>query len=172
MSNGASAQAAGRHVAMVADVAFLASVGKRVYNNYRALGWSQFDAMNKAGSMAIQWRILVRACLFTPVVLFLAILSAESMGDRWGNAAAFWTFAPGLILIPITAGIVYCKLIDHSLFERRFLYWVFAIPARPFRNVHLFWVMTIPWWPILGLSCLAMSPWLNTGPFAPGDLFG
>lgn len=155
---------------MVADVAVTASVGKKVYDNYRDLGWAPADALIKAGALAIQWRILIRACLFTPVLVLIAVLYAERMEDKWGFAAAFWTYGPGLLLIPVTAGIVYAKLVDESLFERRFLYRVFQVPARLFRNVHLFWVMSIPFWPILLLSCLAMSPWLGTGPWEPGGM--
>jgi hypothetical protein len=157
---------------MVADVAFLGAIGKRVYDNYRDLGWHPRDCVMQGGVMALQWRILVRACLFTPVLVAIAIFHAEQMEDRHGFGPAFWTFGPGLLLIPVTAGIVYVILVDRSLFKRRFLYRLFQVPARPFRNVALFWTMSIPFWPIVLLSCLAMSPWLNTGPFAPGDLFG
>ena len=157
---------------MVADVALLGSVGKRVYSNYRELGWSPWDCTKQAAGLAVQWRILVRACLFTPLLVAIVIWYAEQFEDRWGFQKALWLYGPGLLLIPVTAGIVYCTLIDASLFKRRLLYRLFQVPARPFRNVNIFWTMSIPFWPVLALSCLAMSPWLQTGPFEGGIHFG
>lgn len=142
-----------------ADIAGLSWIGRKIFLKYREQGWSVADASFAALDVACGWRAFVRALLFTPIVLFCALWQMDTMADEWGTRAAALTFVPGLLLIIPTAGIIYCQLVDASLFRRNALYGLFAPIARPFANVGSFWLMSIPFWPLLLVSCVAMSPW-------------